>query len=105
MLSTMSRKSNITRTQGAATAYRRPTHAALALRCPRVWQNVHVRLAQPLLLERLERAVLLVLADLTVDVLEERGVSLADDGAVERSRADAGDDLELVGTLLDQHLE
>src|SRR5262245_17306916 len=105
MLSTMSRKSKITRIQGVATAYRRPTKAALAQGCPRVWQNMHVRLAQPLLLERLERAVLLVLADLTVDVLEERGVSLADDDAVERFGADASDDLELAGTLLDQHLE
>src|SRR5262249_14391206 len=107
MLSTMSRKSKITTTQEATTAYGRPSPDITSLPegSPRVRKNVDVRLPQPLFLHRLERAVLLVVPDLPVDILEERGVSLPDDGAVVRFRADTGDDLELVGSLLDQHLE
>src|ERR1041385_2756251 len=58
-LSTISRKSN-----------------TLTQRRPRVGQR-DVGLAQPLLLQRLEAAVLLELADLPVDVLQQRGVALA----------------------------
>src|SRR5437879_3088339 len=76
----------------------------LAQRRPGVGQDVDVRLAQPLLLERLERPVLLELADLAVHVLEERGVCLADHGAVVGFRAEAGQDLEQVRALLAEHL-
>src|SRR5260370_6993791 len=88
MLSTISRKSNNRSAQ----------------RRPRIGQR-GVRLAQPFLLQRLQRAVLLELAGLAVDELEQRRVALADDGAVVSLGAEPGQDLELPRPLLDKHLE
>src|SRR5438045_2211362 len=64
-----------------------------------------VRLTEPLLLQCLERAVLLEFADLAVDELQQRGVALAHHGAVVRLGAEARQDLELARPLLDEDLE
>src|SRR5262249_49107597 len=75
-----------------------------AQRRPRIGQN-RVGLSQPLLLQRLQTAILLEFPDLPVDVLQQRRVALADDGAVVGLGAEAREDLELTRPLLDQHLE
>src|SRR6266542_2495167 len=94
MLSRMTLKSNTL-----------PARRPLAQGCPGVRKPVDVELAEPLLLERLERAVLLVFPDLAVHVLEECSVALADEHPVVRPGTEAAEDLELVRTLLDEHLQ